>query len=130
MSYGWIITEDNVTDDEDHAKYEATNGKEGLRPRKGMVGPRTCPKAIQKRLEAGEGQPFRMLYDAAGPGQRHEDHEDNKPIPYIGRMLYIEDEADDDEEEAMFSPLNNLGTPDAGCVHIQYKNAQGEWDTI
>lgn len=128
MSYGWIITKDNVTDAKDHAKHEATGGKEGLRSRKGWIGPRNCPDAIQKRLEAGEGDPFRMLYDA--DGKKPEDHEDNKPIPYTGRMLYVEDDADDDPAEALFSPLDNLGTPDAGCALIQYKNAEGKWDTI
>jgi hypothetical protein len=29
-----------------------------------------------------------------------------------------------------FGPLDDLGTPDAGCVMIQYRNDKGDWETL
>ena len=42
-------------------------------------------------------------------------------------MLYYEGCSDDDSS---FDPLDDFGTPNAGCTEIQYKNITGKWSTL
>lgn len=97
MAHGWIIWKDHLGD-----------GCEGT------MGPSTIPESIQKRLQLGEGEPFRML-----------DCEDT--LYYSGLLLV--DESMDENEDYEFTPLDDFGTPNAGCTDIQYKK-NGVWQSI
>ena len=77
---------------------------------KGTAGPRNIPDAIYKRLKKGEGQAFKM-------------YDDDGNHYYSGRYIGPDD-------ETMFAPLNDFGTPNAGAVRIDYKNAAGKWEAI
>jgi hypothetical protein len=101
MAYGWIIDREYVTGDMD------------LPSREGWVGPRGIPKRIEALLREGGGKAFRMYCD---------DEQEADTLCYEGRLLADED--DDDVTE--FEPLDDLGTPDAGCSTIKYFE-DGEW---
>jgi len=101
-AYGWIIDKDHIGNAEEFGGNEA-----------GVVGPSDIARNIQATLRKPEkfGKPFRML-----------DDDDN--LYYEGRIIGGED------FEASFEPLDDFGTPNAGCTDIQYKSKNGEWETI
>lgn len=98
--YGWIITTDKVFDPEFDKHSD-----------KGTAGPRDISPDIFKRLKAGEGMAFKM-------------YDDDGNHYYSGRYI---GPTDGDEQ---FGPLNDFGTPNAGAVRIDYKNAAGKWEAI
>lgn len=104
-AYGWLITKDNASDDG---------------TREGVVGPGHPPidPAIEARLRAGEGVEFRMRYNDRDEGDTIEDD-----TAYHGRFLSNDG---DFEGEYGFGPLEDLGTPDAGCTMIEYRHL-GRW---
>lgn len=98
MAYGWIITKDVLSDKEE---WNDVN----------TIGPNTCPESLVTRLQAGEGQKFR-LFDGDGE------------LYYEG--LYLGPDG-----ETMFGPLNDFGTPNAGAVTIAYWNeTKQDYDII
>lgn len=111
-SYGWIIDRELVTTPDDNRRYRETKGQEGLPSRSGWVGPRNIRANVEKRLQAGEGQSFKM-------------YDDDGNLYYVGRYLGPDD-------ETMFRPLDDLGTPDAGATRIDYKGLApgGGWATL
>lgn len=78
--------------------------------RVGFVGPRGVSQEQLEQLYAGEGEPFRMF-------------DDDRTLVYEGRFL-----GDATSEEA-FGPLEDFGTPDAGCTYIEYMVA-GRWEVL
>jgi hypothetical protein len=111
----WIITKDKIADTD---STEGTNGNA-----KGLWGPHTASENDVKRLKAGEGTRFRML-------------DDDGEIYYYGRRL---EESDADKgyyAEPEFAPLDNFGTPNAGCTELQYdygkKDSKGKviWESL
>lgn len=99
--YGWIITKDNIADGEE----EGTNQNA-----KGMMGPSDCPFTAEE-IKA-KGEKFRML-------------DDDGEIYYYGYCL------NQDDEEGVFGPLEDFGTPNAGCADIQYKHPEtGEYNSM
>lgn len=44
--------------------------------------------------------------------------------------LYYSGFSDDGDTEDAFAPLDDYGMPNAGCTYIQYKNLEGEWETL
>jgi len=76
----------------------------------GVIGPSTATATATAEQIKQLGRPFRML-------------DDDGNIYYYG--LYL---GPDDERE--FAPLDNYGSPNAGCTEIQYRNAQGAWKTL
>lgn len=84
----------------------------------GTIGPSYASDADIARLIAGEGVRFRLFEDG-----------ETKPC-YYGRRLE-ESECDqyyDGEPE--LAPLDCFGTPNAGCVIQEEKNADGKWESI
>lgn len=82
--YGWIITEDYVSDGEDV----------------GVCGPRGISSEMLAKLKAGRaGEPFE-LYD------------DDGELYYRGRVILGGCESE-------FAPLDEFGTPNAGCTEIR-----------
>lgn len=91
--YAWIITEDTMPDDE---------GRTDV----GTTGPRTASAEDLARLEAGEGNTFK-LYDDDG-------------IHYYTGRLVVSGDRTYDDEEACFGPLDDFGTPNAGATEIRW----------
>lgn len=101
-TYGWIITEDKINDPRDEMD---------CKPRVGVSGPGNISNEMLAKLKAGEGFAFRMK-------------DDDGEIYYEGRFL------GDEKSEDAFGPLDDFGMPDAGCTSIEYRNAQGGWETL
>ena len=75
---------------------------------KGIRGPRGSRATVEDIT--AKGQPFRM-------------HDDDGELYYEGVYLGPDD-------ESMFGPLDDFGTPNAGCTSIQFKNARGAWEKL
>jgi len=53
--------------------------------------------------------------------------EDCEMVPDYQGMCYLPDGF----SEAAFNPLENFGTPNTGCIHIEYKDkVTGEWGVL
>lgn len=98
-NYGWIIDVDHLPD-ENYTPPSNMNAP-------GMKGPRNINPRIEARLDAGEGDPFRM-------------YDDDGELMYSGRFIGPDD-------ETPFAPLDDFGAPNAGCTRIDYLTPQGEW---
>jgi hypothetical protein len=107
--YAWIITKDLITN-----QGEA----DPLPTREGWVGPRDAPDALISKLQLGKGLKFRM-------------RDDDGILYYCGRFIdELGNDADNLDENA-FGPLDDLGTPDAGAVSIEYLNpATKKWERL
>jgi hypothetical protein len=102
-TYGWIIDIDYFPD-EDHKAPSNMNAK-------GMMGPRNLHPTIEAELKEGEGKLFRM-------------YDDDGEAMYDGRYIGPDD-------ETAFAPLDDFGTPNAGCTRIDYRSPPtGEWETL
>lgn len=80
------------------------------------VGPRARTAETEARLRNGEGEKFRML--------------DDDRIPYYEGLFIDDCDAEGWDGDAEFQPLDAYGTPNAGAVIIEYKNAEGKWESI
>lgn len=110
----FIITKDNVADEADKAAHP--EGQSNFYA-KGLIGPRSASERDVERLRAGEGIPFRLL-------------DDDRNVYYYGRRL---EESDADATyggEPELAPLDCFGTPNAGAVIQEEKNAEGKWEAI
>lgn len=96
--YAWIITKDHLADGST------------ITDEAGTTGPRRATADLLARLQAGEGQEFRM-------------YDDDGELYYEGRYL-------GDDSEDMFGPLDDFGMPNAGAVRIDYKNDAGAWEVL
>ena len=101
MAYGWIITKDHLA--------ESMNDEYGNDT--GVCGPRDITPEIETALKAGKGHTFYMYDD---DGEKY----------YTGKMLATGEDVD--SEEAISSPLDNFGMPNAGCTLIKY-HGKPEW---
>ena len=116
----WIITKDLIADPEDRVKYP--DGGSNFHA-VNMVGPRTATDKDKARLLAGEGRKFRMK-------------DDDGEVYYYGRQL-LESECTEEYESGMFgqdselAPLDNFGSPNAGCTQIEvYNKDKKEWEGL
>lgn len=76
-----------------------------------LTGPNGISATIFNMLKNGEGEPFRML-------------DDDRILYYEGRLI-------GDDNTDGFEPLDDYGTPGAGCTIIQYKNEKsGHWEDL
>lgn len=91
-TYGWIITRDHL--EEPGSEYDAT----------GTAGPRDIPADTLEALRAGKGDTFTM-------------YDDDDERYYTGRAMALEW-----DEEACSGPLDDYGTPNAGCTRIRWSN--------
>ena len=64
----------------------------------------TCSRGYKN--ECAEWKTFRML-------------DDDKNVYYEGMAT-----------SESFDPLDDFGMPNDGCTEIQYRNANGEWETL
>ncbi|KUL44782.1 hypothetical protein ADL22_12630 [Streptomyces sp. NRRL F-4489] len=92
-AYGWII-------DIEHEPMEG-------RTETGTIGPGNIGPEIAERLRNGEGRTFRM-------------YDDDRVLNYTGRIITSEE---DEGGEIDFAPLDDFGTPNAGCTSIHYFDA-------
>lgn len=101
-SYAWKITRDHLAQgDDDEA---------------GTYGPSTISDEQVAQLDRGEGLTFRM-------------RDDDGELYYTGRIVGVGDDPASLDEEA-FSPLVDFGTPNAGAVTIEYRQASGQWEVL
>lgn len=75
---------------------------------KGVIGP--SGGHLNAEEITATGRPFRML-------------DDDGEVYYHG--LYV-----GPDDETLFAPLDDYGTPNSGCTSIQYRNASGAWETL
>jgi len=101
MAYGWIITKDHLAEEFEDYSSDA-----------GVTGPRGISDEMVADLKAGKGHTFYMYDD---DGNRY----------YTGKMIATGD--DEETEWAIGSPLDNFGTPNAGCTLIKY-HGKPTWD--
>ncbi len=101
--YAWIITKDLLADT---SEPEGTNLNAV-----GVMGPGSITPEQEAQLLARKGRAFRMYDD---DGEHY----------YSGRFI-----GDDDSEDA-FGPLEDFGTPNAGCTRIDYGREGGKWVTL
>lgn len=63
------------------------------------------------------------------------DYVEGMDLPFRFRMLdddrnvYYEGVSSDNDSDDAFAPLDHLGTPDAGCVSIEYLS-NGQWEEL
>lgn len=110
--YGWIVTKDRIT-------------QGALPSRVGWTGPREADNDVLAALKAGQGIEWRTGPDGV--------RSDGGGWSYYGRVVDLDAEAQTAEEmdaDALSSPLDNLGAPDAGDATIEHKNAKGEWELV
>lgn len=93
MKYGWIIDKD-FNPDPDARPGTNSNAV-------GVMGPSSISKEHVEQLRHGEGHKFRM-------------EDDDGNVCYEGRFV-----GEPGTEEA-FGPLDDFGTPNAGCTNIYY----------
>lgn len=101
--YAWVITKDKIAEP---GEPEGTNANAV-----GVVGP--CQAKYDAEFIKKNGKKFRML-------------DDDGNIYYYG---FIYHEPDSDSEDEGFEPLSDFGTPNAGAVHIEYKENE-EWKPL
>lgn len=96
IQYGWVIDEDKLDDD------FRSNGV-------GIMGPRDLDPELRRRLDHGVGARFRL-------------RDDDDEVYYVGRIVWTGNTTDVDSfpEEVAFAPLDDYGTPNAGCTSIEY----------
>ena len=104
-TYGWIIDKDYLAEEGE----EAGTNLNAV----GVIGPRGIPARIEERLRAGQGRAFRMF-------------DDDGELYYSGRIITSKA---DEGSETDFGPLQDFGTPNAGCTFIQYLE-KGKWETL
>lgn len=99
--YAWIIDEDLVADGDNV----------------GIKGPANADERLVDGLADGQGAVF-MLSD--------DDH-----VPYyLGRLIRwpLETPGGDElDDEDLFGPLDDFGTPSAGCTTVHYLDPYGNW---
>jgi hypothetical protein len=105
----FIITKDHIADPDQPA---GTNLNAA-----GVVGPSAASDADVARLKAGEGIPFRLL-------------DDDGNVYYEGRRLEESDADPFYDGEPELAPLDCFGTPNAGAVSQQERNAAGRRESI
>jgi len=116
-TYAWRISRDVLfgKDDPDFPREEWSDA--------GVEGPSNASDALLAILRhpvvnADRVHEFRML-------------DDDRIVYYYGHITTVAGESPwDMDEDAAFGPLVDFGTPNAGAVILQYKNAEGEWETI
>lgn len=97
----WIITRDLLAEQDPELGSDV-----------GTSGPAGISEVALSKLERGDGHMFIMFDD------------DDEPY-YEGLLL-----GDKDGMQG-FTPLDNFGTPNAGCTRIDYYNADTkEWETL
>lgn len=97
----WIITRDLLAEQDSELVSEV-----------GVCGPAGISEVARAKMERGEGHMF-LMYD------------DDGELYYEGLLL-----GDKDSEQG-FTPLDDFGTPNAGCTRIDYYNDNTkEWETL
>jgi len=100
--HAWIIDRDYAPEGEPGTCLNAT----------GLTGPRGASPESLTALAGGFGARF-LMYD------------DDGNLNYSGRLL-----GDPDSEDG-FAPLDEFGSPNAGCTYIKYYDADsGEWTQL
>lgn len=108
MSYAWIIDQDHLADPED----EPGTNMNAV----GVCGPRDAPDELIELLEIHATKELAARH-ADAEIYRFRMYDDDGELYYTGRMITDEGAT----EEASFGPLDDYGTPNAGCTLIKYQ---------
>ena len=101
--YAWLITKDHIA--EPNAKAPSNQNAVG------MMGPSGVTLTEQEVLNLPEKEFFQMF-------------DDDKTLYYEGYMIH-------DKNSEGFEPLDDFGTPNAGCTYINYRNKEtGEMEVL
>ena len=104
MRTNWTITVDHIAEPGE----KAPSNQNAV----GMIGPRDATLTHDQIKNHKDRVAFKM-------------YDDDKNLYYSGFMV------PGDEGEAEFGPLDDFGTPNAGCTEIKIKNkSTGEWETV
>jgi hypothetical protein len=106
VPYAWIIDKDHIGNT------------------KGVIGPHNANDAALQMLLSSldQGRPFRMRLEG-----------EDSVVAYEGRILWNPDIDEATWNAGMglveweFAPLDDYGTPNAGCTVIEYQNEIEEW---
>lgn len=113
--YGWLITRDVLTDEEEKERLEAIDPEEfaedPLFNETGVSGPSNAVLTHEQILE--HGVEFQML-------------DDDGELYYEGKIAW----AIDYKDGSGFEPLDDFGRGNAGCTEIRYRDTDGEWRTL
>lgn len=115
LQYAWRIHKDHLAEAEGKGSTAV-----GCYSVSGFLNHPTPPGPVAellRRIEAGEGHPFRLL-------------DDDETVYYEGRILIAGDNDLNELGGGGFEPLDEFGMPDSGCTLIEYKNADGEWEYL
>jgi hypothetical protein len=106
--WGWIITEDHA---------------EVGRSRVGVCGPKGLDPEVKRRLQAGEGKPFRTAFS-----EDYDDHPMDDRLVYCGLLLDLSDGGDGPEAMGLeddWAPLR-YAQRHAGATDLEFFSA-GRW---
>jgi hypothetical protein len=101
--YAWIIDFDHVTDHTDPEDSAV-----------GVCGPRNADERLIHNLRSKFAD---NLYEGLGEIRRFRLLDDDGNIYYYGRII-------DTSDECLHAPLDDFGTPNAGCTNIEYFEEQ------
>lgn len=115
-AYAWVITRDRFTE-----KWQDDSGASAV----GVTGP---SNAADESIELARttGRAFRMLDEGDIDEGDRAAGGDEYGVVYEGLIWTV----DEPGTEADFGPLVDFGTPDYGCVTIEYRNASGAWQAL
>ncbi|MFU8849475.1 hypothetical protein ACNAW0_00550 [Micromonospora sp. SL1-18] len=110
--YAWVITRDRA--------HELRGGESEV----GTAGPRQATEEMVERART-EGRPWRMLDEGDVDAGRTGVGPEERGVVYEG-LIWTAGEPGGDED---FGPLYDFGTPNYGCVEIQYRDGE-RWDSL
>lgn len=115
--YAWVITRDR-----DHELHGTSESEVGT------AGPRQADEAMIERARTG-GRRFRLLdegdIDQGAIADGKDVDPDERGVVYEG-LIWTEGGPGGDAD---FGPLYDFGTPNYGCVEIQYRDGE-EWVSL
>ncbi|WP_349876234.1 hypothetical protein ABIH81_18990 [Micromonospora sp. HUAS YX12] len=116
--YAWVLTRDR-----DHELHGTSESEVGT------TGPRQATDEMVERART-EGRRFRLLdegdIDEGAIADGKDVDEAERGVVYEG-LIWTQDEPGGDQD---FGPLYDFGTPNYGCVEIQYRDERGQWVSL
>ena len=122
--YGWIITEDYVSEGPKDYRYQNPRPSDV-----GLTGPRNIDPEIEKLLKKKQGQSLRQPDQFVDPSGVNKEYgtmdkfkmlDDDGNLYYVGWIAGIYD---------LSEPLRDFGTPNAGAVLLKYLEKDGSWSS-
>ena len=117
--YGWIITEDYVSDGPKDYRYQNPRPSDV-----GLTGPRNISPEIEKRLKGrvslSTDIPDDLITDLNGTMVKFKMLDADGNLYYVGWI---------DGEYDLTEPLDDFGTPNAGAIYLKVLEPDGSWSS-